>query len=67
MTGFKEGRLRKRFAAFLVCAVLLFASLFFAPAAAFDTFAKMLVGLYTLYLGGQTATDWKKAAADAVG
>jgi len=67
MTTAKEKRLQKRFAAFLVCAGLLFASLFFAPPLAFDTFAKMLVGLYTLYLGGQTATDWKKAATDATG
>lgn len=65
MTTPREKRLQKRFAAFLVCAGLLFASLFFAPAPAFDMFAKMLVGLYTLYLGGQTATDWKKAAVEA--
>ena len=61
MTVSTGNRLQKRFAGFLVCAGLLFASLFFAPTAAFDMFAKMLVALYTLYLGGQTATDWKAA------
>ena len=54
--------MRKRFAGFLVCAGLLFASLFFAPPLSFDMFAKMIVALYTLYLGGQTATDWKATA-----
>jgi hypothetical protein len=63
----KERRLQKRFAAFLICAGLLFASLFFSPVSEFDMFAKMLVGLYTLYLGGQTATDWKNAASAATG
>jgi len=59
--------MRKRFAGFLVCAVMLFGALFFAPVPVFDTFAKMLVGLYTLYLGGQTATDWKETAVKGPG
>lgn len=67
MTTLIESRLQKRFTGFLVCAGLLFASLFFAPPVAFDMFAKMLVALYTLYLGGQTATDWKKAAVGQPG
>ena len=56
----QKKRLRKRFTGFLVCSALLFAGLFVAGAN-FDVFAKMVTGLYMLYLGGQTATDWQKA------
>jgi len=59
-----NARLRKRFIGFLVCAALLFASLFVAGDN-FGGFSQMLVALYTLYLGGQTATDWKKKAMAA--
>ena len=61
MTTTKERRLRKRFAAFLVCAGLLYAGLFAAVGPTFVHFSQMVVALYTLYLGGQTATDWVKA------
>jgi len=57
-------RFRKRFIAFLVCAVMLFAGLFVAGDN-FGGFSQMLVALYTLYLGGQTATDWKGKAVAA--
>jgi hypothetical protein len=62
MTTPKESRLRKRFTGFLVCAGLLYAGLFTTQGETFVTFAQMVVALYTLYLGGQTATDWKKKA-----
>lgn len=61
MTTHKENRLQKRFTAFLACAGLLFAALFAAEGQTFVTFAQMVVALYTLYLGGQTATDYIKA------
>ncbi len=61
MTTLKEKRLRKRFTAFLVCAGLLYAGLFVAVGPTFVHFSQMVVALYTLYLGGQTATDWVKA------
>jgi len=57
-------RLRKRFIAFMVCAALLFFGLFVAGDD-FGGFSQMLVALYTLYRGGQTATDWKKKAVAA--
>ena len=58
----KEKRLRKRFTGFLVCSGLLLVGLFAAESVAvFEIFAKMVTGLYMLYLGGQTATDWQKA------
>ncbi len=57
-------RLHKRFTAFLVCALLLYAALFTVSGDTFVTFAQMVVALYTLYLGGQSATDYAKAKND---
>ncbi len=61
MTTLREKRLRKRFAAFLVCSGLLYAGLFAADPAAFATYAQMIAGVFSVYLGGQSATDWQKA------
>ncbi len=61
MTTLREKRLRKRFAAFLVCSGLLYVGLFAADPATFDTYAKMIAAIFGAYLGGQSATDWQKA------
>ena len=49
----------KRFGGFLVVSGLLTAGFFWGEPLAFASFATTLGLLYTVYVGGQSATDWK--------
>ncbi len=57
-----DGRYRgKRFAGFLIAVALLCLGFFAGDPETFPGFAMSLSGMYGLYLGGQSATDWQKA------
>lgn len=58
--------LGKRFAAFLLCVGAVTVGFFAGPVEAFSTFATTIGLLYTVYLGGQSATDWKTGTSTSV-
>lgn len=47
----------KRFASFLICCMLVTFGFFQGPPDIFTGFAQVIGWMYTLYLGGQSATD----------
>ena len=49
----------KRFICFLLCLIMLLVGLF-VGGELFGIFAGSVTGLYTAYLAGQTATDWRE-------
>lgn len=49
----------KRFVGMVLVVGALTAGFFFGPAEAFPSFATSIGLLYTVYVGGQTTTDWK--------
>jgi len=51
----------RRFAGFCITAGLLMAGLYFSPEH-YGQFANVLGLVYSVYLGGQSVTDWKTAA-----
>ncbi len=61
MTTLRENRLQKRFTGFLVTVGLLLVGLLFGNPDSFVVYAQMLAGAYSVYLGGQSWTDWQKA------
>lgn len=63
MTSLKEKRLRKRFSCFLVCSGLLYLGLFTADPEIYPIYAMMVSGAFSIYLGGQSATDYAREKA----
>jgi hypothetical protein len=51
----------KRFGGLILVGAALTAGFFAGPIEAFPSFATTLGLLYTVYVGGQSATDWKNA------
>ncbi len=51
----------RRFLGFVLSMVALCAGFFVGDPEIFGAFSMALSGMYGLYLGGQSATDWQKA------
>lgn len=54
----------RRFAAFISICGLLFTGFLVGPAETFGTFATTIGIAFSVYVGGQSATDWKETAVE---
>lgn len=54
--------MRKRFTAFILTSGLMTLALYFADPTTAPTYLQYLGLVYAVYLGGQSATDWREAS-----